>query len=118
MKSTLIVALVATGLVNGSAALANDTVWSVPKHVLGFVAGSLVGTPICVVRKFKDEEVNGIEGTVGKDANVVVKAGAALFWMPMSMFATALEAPVFAIKNSWMAEEPFSKEQFSLGEDL
>jgi hypothetical protein len=44
----------------------------------------------------------------------LLPAGA--FWLPFALATSIMEAPVYAVRNSWMAEKPFSKEQFSLGE--
>ena len=88
--------------------------------VPGFVAGFFVGMPIYFVRKLPHdiaEQTHGIVGTVVKDENNKVLAVPALaFALPMAAIVVALETPVCSLHNAWMAEKPFSKEQFSLGD--
>jgi hypothetical protein len=90
-----------------------------PVCVAGFACGAIVGIPICFVRKLPDEFHNLAHGFVGSITDnekkyFLIPAGIA--WLPFSASAALIEAPAYAWKNAYMAEKPFSKEQFSLGQ--
>lgn len=93
---------------------------SLPVSLAGVCAGVAVGTPICYVRKLHQEvreSSHGLAGSIVNDENhkfLLIPAG--LVWLPVSLVITTLEAPGYALKDAWMADKPFSKEQFSLGE--
>jgi hypothetical protein len=89
---------------------------SLPKRALGLVCGTVVGTPVCVVRKSIDEEAYAVNGMVSDTSKKKARMLAGFFWLPFAVFTGAVEAPVFAARNSLKAEEPFSKEQFSLSD--
>jgi hypothetical protein len=118
MKKVLLLVAMLLSICSPVWAEANESGWtSVPKRTLGFFAGAVVGTPVCVVRKFKDEEINGTRGIAGDTSNPLLLIPAGAFWLPLALLYTGMEAPAYAIKNSWMADKPFSKEQFSLGSE-
>lgn len=89
-----------------------------PKAVAGFCAGAIIGTPICFVKKFPKEASDGAHSFVGSIGNndnkklLYIPVYAA--WLPVASFITLCEAPGYAIRDAYMAEKPFSKEQFSL----
>ena len=91
-----------------------------PKAIAGFCAGVVVGTPICFARKLPQEISEGAHGLAGSikpdTKNKFLIHSAGLFWLPAAGIVSALEVPGYAIKDAWMAEEPFSKDQFSLGQ--
>jgi hypothetical protein len=89
-----------------------------PLCIAGFTCGTIVGTPICFVRKLPSEVRNLAHGFVGSITDceskfLLIPAGIA--WLPFAGTAALMEAPVYACKGAYMAEKPFSKEQFSLG---
>jgi hypothetical protein len=89
-----------------------------PLNIIGIACGAIVGTPICFARKLPQEISEGAHGIVGsitdhKSKFLLVPAG--FVWLPCAGFVSLLEAPVYAWKDAYMAEKPFSKEQFSLG---
>ena len=89
----------------------------VAKRVLGIVVGTVVGTPVCVVRKTIDEEKYGINGMIGTSNNKKAQVAAGLFWAPFAVFTGAVESPAYAAINSLNAtDEPFTKSQFSLSD--
>jgi hypothetical protein len=91
-----------------------------PKAIAGFCAGVVVGTPICFARKLSQEMSEGAHGLAGSikydTKNKFLIHAAGLVWLPAAGIVSLLEAPGYAIKDAWMAEEPFSKDQFSLGQ--
>ena len=89
---------------------------SLPKKALGLVVGAIVGTPVCVVRKTIDEEKYGINGMIGTSDKKSAQVAAGIFWAPFALFTGTVESPVYATIHSLNADEPFSKEQFSLGD--
>jgi hypothetical protein len=89
---------------------------SLPKKALGLVFGAVVGTPVCVVRKTIDEEKYGINGMIGTTNKKSAQVAAGIFWAPFALFTGTVESPVYSAIHSLNADEPFSKEQFSLGD--
>ena len=92
----------------------------VPLHLVGFCFGSVIGVPICFARKLPQEIKEGGEGLAGSikenSDNKLLLYPSMAVWLPCALVLTSLEAPFYSIKDAWMAERPFSKEQFSLGE--
>jgi len=105
-------AVLSWGLVTQDASA--GTLASIPAKAAGFVAGAVIGTPICLVRKFKEEEVAGVRGMIGESKNPLLVIPAGVFWLPCSTLYSTMESPVYAVRNSWKSDKPFSKEQFSL----
>jgi len=92
---------------------------SVPKRVLGAFVGTVVGTPICFVRRAAWDEKEGVRGIIGDTNNKVAVVAAGAFWLPFSVVTGFLEAPCYAFKQSMCnTDKPFSCEQFSLGKDV
>jgi hypothetical protein len=93
---------------------------ALPKAIVGFCAGAIVGTPICFVRQFPKEVTQGAHGFVGSivsnENNKLLFLPACVLWLPVAGVVTTLEAPGYAVKDAYTAEKAFSKEQFSLGE--
>ncbi|MBX9724478.1 MAG: hypothetical protein K2X81_23915 [Candidatus Obscuribacterales bacterium] len=87
-----------------------------PLMVLGVPAGFVAGTPICFLRRFAHDEASGTRGIVGESNNKMLLLPAGAVYLPFAIFTSFVEAPVYAFRNSWMADKPFSKDQFSLGE--
>jgi hypothetical protein len=89
---------------------------SLAKRSMGLVVGALVGFPICVFRKPIEEEKFGIRSMTGSSNNKRVTIPAAMLYLPIALVSGVLESPASAVVNSWKhADQPFSKEQFSLG---
>lgn len=90
-----------------------------PKAIAGCCAGFVIGTPICFARKLPQETKDGAHGIVGSivkdNNNKFLLVPATLVYLPAACVALTLEAPTYALKDAYMANKPFSKEQFSLG---
>jgi hypothetical protein len=69
---------------------------------------------VCIVRKSIDEEKCGINGMIGTNDNKAAQVAAGVFWFPFAAFTGAVESPVYAAINSLRADEPFTKQQFSI----
>lgn len=92
---------------------------SAHKRILGAVIGTVIGTPICAVRRIAYNETYGVHGMVGNTDNRVAIVSAGAFWLPFSVVIGAVEAPCYSFKHSVCnTAKPFSKEQFSLGADV
>ncbi len=92
---------------------------SAPKRVLGTVIGTFVGTPICAVRRIAYNEKYGLHGMIGDTDNKLAIVSAGTFWLPFSVVIGVAEAPCYSFKHSICNnDKPFSKEQFSLGNDV
>lgn len=88
------------------------------KQVLGACAGAAIGLPVCFIRKPIDEEKYGIAQMTSDSHKRRLIIPAALFWAPFAAAAGILEAPFCAGTNSLANfDKPFSKEQFSLGDN-
>ena len=89
-----------------------------PVKVLGFVSGCAVGVPVNLVRDPIIEEkwtVNNWTGDNSGKPRVTVPAG--IFWAPFALIDGVILAPFSAVKYSAKSfNDPFSKDQFSLGE--
>ena len=96
------------------------TLFSMPKTIAGVCSGIVVGTPVCFIKKLPQETLEGGRGFVGSiipnENNKLLLIPACAAWLPVAAVITAIESPGYALRNSWMAEKPFSKEQFSLTE--
>jgi hypothetical protein len=92
---------------------------SIPKRVLGAIVGTVVGTPVCIARRILWDEKDGIRGIVGDTSNKVAIVSAGAFWLPFSITTGCVEAPCYSFKHSMCnTDKPFSKEQFSLGNEV
>jgi hypothetical protein len=94
--------------------------WSkAPVRIASVCAALVVGTPVCFVRKLPQEAKQGAEGLAGsifgETHNRFLLIPAGLLWFPAASAISAMEAPGYALRDAWMADQPFSKEQFSLG---
>lgn len=96
----------------------NSGLKAFPVKVLGFVSGCAVGVPVNLVRDPIIEEkwtVNNWTGDNSGKPRVTVPAG--IFWAPFALIDGVILAPFSAVKYSAKSfNEPFSKDQFSLGE--
>jgi len=94
---------------------------SVPKAIAGFCAGFVVGVPVCFAKKLPQEAIEGARGVLGsisdkaEDNKFLLGTTFAICLVPAGL-VTCLDAPMYSLRNAWMADKPFSKEQFSLTE--
>ena len=87
------------------------------RECVGVVLGTLVGIPVCAVRKPIAEEKYGIAQMSGEHNQLRVKIPAAIFYLPIAVATGVFEAPYWAVGNSVIySDQPFSKDQFSLGD--
>ena len=90
---------------------------SFPKKVLGVVVGTVVGIPVCLVRRPYINEKYGVSQLTGDSDQPRVMVPAALWYVGFATAAGVFEAPWVAFTNSFAnADKPFSKAQFSLTE--
>ena len=132
MKRDLMVALASTcaiisappSLADSSTASNNSSLKKSPLLVrmAAVVVGATVGTPVCLVRKFSANVNEGAhqfsESIVGEEKAKVLLVPSAVIWSPFAAMLAMVEAPWQATANACQAKEPFSKEQFSLGENV
>jgi hypothetical protein len=90
---------------------------AVPANAAGFLFGTVVGTSVCMVRKFPQElreQAHTIAGSFSDKESKLLLVPATIVGIIPAGFLSFLEAPVYSFRDAWMAEKPFSKEQFSL----
>jgi hypothetical protein len=106
----------ATGSGNSPATTTANTKVSMPTRLAGCIAGTMVGIPVCVVRRSKFEDWYAAHNMVGDDGNKALRVTLKALWCPVAVITGVCEAPadgtMNAIRNS---SKPFSKDQFSLG---
>lgn len=94
---------------------------ALPVRMASFTTGVLFGTPVSVVRALGRQTKAGSKDLIGESHNPVLLATTYLFSFPFAFAGCPFEGAYMSIINSWngSAEEPFSKETFSMqpGED-
>ncbi len=89
---------------------------ALPMRVCSIVAGTVVGTPVCMVRCSIWEEKYATRGMVGDTDDKFLQVAAGTAWVPLGLLTGIPEAPFSALKRSYInSDKPFSKDQFSLG---
>lgn len=93
-------------------------VGAVPGRLASFAVGTMVGIPVSMFRKSKEESINATKDLVGDTDNKFIIAPAGLLGVPAGVLSGTMQGIVFGIKNAWTGsgDEPFSRESFSLGE--
>ncbi len=83
-----------------------------------FAAGVVFGTPIAIVRKTGQEIVQGTKDLVGDTGNWLLLAPAGVIATPFGCVSGGAGGVLSGIKNArtGSADEPFSKDAFSLGD--
>lgn len=96
--------------------ISSDVTW--PERLSSFACCSVLGVPICMVRRFYYETRNGARDLVGEHKNPASMAAASALSLPYAAVGAILEGVPYSILHSWRgsAVEPFGKEAFSLGE--
>jgi hypothetical protein len=96
----------------------NTSSASLAKKTLGFIAGSIGGIPVSMVRNPVYEEKWSVDNWTGDNKDKPrVTVPASIFFAPFAVADGILLSPFSAVKRSWQNKDnPFSKEQFSLGE--
>lgn len=89
---------------------------NIPLMGIGICSGFILGTPVCIARRFVHDDIQDSKGLVGDTENPLKLIPGILVSLPFAAFTSFCEGPVYAFRNSYMAEKPFSKEQFSLGD--
>jgi|SRR5271156_1807860 len=89
---------------------------ALPLRVCSIVTGTIVGTPVCMLRCSVWEEKYATKGMVGDTDDKFLQTAAGTFWLPLGAMTGVCEAPFSALKRSYAnSDKPFSKDQFSLG---
>jgi hypothetical protein len=91
------------------------------RAVAGFCAGFVVGTPVCFVKRLVSETDYGAHEMVGgftddKSDSKLILVPVTIMWLPAATLTAFMEAPCDSFKHAIEADEPFSKEQFSLND--
>ncbi|MCA9803907.1 MAG: hypothetical protein KC777_18180 [Cyanobacteria bacterium HKST-UBA02] len=88
-----------------------------PVALLSFTAGTVIGTPIAVLRKTASNTKETAEQVSG-DGGAVKTAAGYLVGLPVGIFKGTIEGLWLGPKNAAMnaSESPFSKDGFSLGD--
>jgi hypothetical protein len=119
MRRVLTATMLALGLAAStmSAAQAKDGSNMGAERMASFVVGTVVGTPINMIRGMKKDYVSFYQAMVGKSENTGLKVFAATLCFPCGVVNGMMSGIGYAPLNAWKysAEAPFSKETFSLG---
>lgn len=91
---------------------------AVPARFASFVVGSVVGTPVAMVRKSKQEIVTATRDLVGDTNNKFLLGAGGFLGVPAGLISGFFEGPVYGVMDAWKgsADEPFSAETFSMGD--
>jgi hypothetical protein len=84
------------------------------KKLFSIIAATVIGTPVCMVRRTKYEESYGVKGMIGDSDRKASKLLAGVFWLPNAIVCGVAEAPFDAFANALMYPA-FSKDQLSEG---
>jgi hypothetical protein len=89
-----------------------------PARFASFVVGSVVGTPVAMVRKTKQEIITATKDLVGDTNNKFLLGAGGILGVPAGIVSGFFEGPVYGVVDAWKgsADEPFSAESFSLGD--
>ncbi|MBZ0187585.1 MAG: hypothetical protein K8F91_15160 [Candidatus Obscuribacterales bacterium] len=89
----------------------------VPIALLSFTAGTVIGTPIAVLRKTASNTKETADD-VGGDGGPAKSAFGYMVGLPVGIFKGTLEGLYLGPKNAAMnaSESPFNKDSFSLGD--
>jgi hypothetical protein len=119
MRRVLTATMLALGLAVStvSAAQAKDGANMGAERMASFVVGTIVGTPISIVKSQKKDTVDFYKAMVGKSTNTGLKVFAATLCFPCGFVNGIMTGIGYAPLNAWKysAEAPFSPETFSLG---
>ncbi len=119
LTCALAVSLAAQIPASADAGDAMETAVKVPVAVTAFTAGTIIGTPIAVLRKFFGNTVETTNQVAGEDSNPVFKMGGALVGLPVGLFTGTLEGLYLGPKNAVVGsggDQPFGADTFSLGD--
>lgn len=91
---------------------------NIAARTASFAAGVVFGTPIAIVRKTGQEIVQGTKDLVGDTGNWFILAPAGIIATPFGCLSGGAGGVLSGVKNAWTgsADEPFSKDAFSLGD--
>ncbi|MBI1271087.1 hypothetical protein GC174_11710 [bacterium] len=98
---------------------AMETAVKVPVALTAFTLGTIIGTPVAVLRKSFTNSMETTNQVAGEDSNPVFKMGGALIGVPIGIFTGSLEGLYLGPKNAVVGsggDQPFSADTFSLGE--
>lgn len=93
-------------------------IFSLPAHVASFAVGTLVGIPVSMFRKSKQETINATKDLVGDNDNKFLIGAASVLGVPAGILSGTMQGVGYGMYNAWAgtADEPFSEEAFSLGD--
>lgn len=119
LVSALAIMATVHGPARADAGEAMEMVVKVPVALTAFTLGTIIGTPIAVLRKTFSNTVETTNQVAGEDGNPIAKAGGALIGLPVGIFTGSLEGLYLGPKNAVVGsggDQPFSSETFSLGD--
>ncbi len=110
--------LIFNALMGKSAFAASDVVKTVSKtssSATSMVAGTVIGTPIAIVRTTGSQYIGCVK-EFKKDSNTY-KFWGALYSAPVAAIAGPIKGTICGVKNAvhYSVDKPFGKEAFSLG---
>jgi hypothetical protein len=95
-----------------------DGIGAIPAHIASFAVGTMVGIPVSIFRKSKNETVSATKDLVGDTDNKFLLGAAGILGVPAGVLSGTMQGFFYGPMNAWKgtADEPFSEESFSLGD--
>jgi hypothetical protein len=89
-------------------------------RAVAFTTAWVIGTPIAMCRASVSETVKGTNEWTGESDNPLLWVPLGLFCLPWGVLDGVAQGPIISGMNAWKYSDdsPFSKESFSLGDDL
>lgn len=93
-----------------------EGIGKLPRRFSVFTLDMLLGTPVFIARKTKDEISSGITDLVGENRNPLLLLPAATLSVPYGIVGGTISGPMYAAHNGWKHadDDSLSKEGFGL----
>lgn len=82
----------------------------------GFLVGTIIGTPVAMVRSSLTDLKRGSEELSGHNGGAV-GGGIGVLLFPWTAIGGLVQGPFYSMENAWRFE-PFTKDSFSMGEEF
>ena len=83
----------------------------------GFLVGTILGTPVAMVRSAGVDWKRGTSELSGNSKNPVIRGAVGTVLLPYSAFSGLIQGPFYGFENAFK-KQPFTKDAFCLGEDF
>jgi hypothetical protein len=100
-----------------SSSSSDSTAGKAARNIGAFFVGIVVGAPIAMARMSYKESIVATRDLVGDTDNWALLAAGSVLGIPAGVLSGTTEGFLMSVKNSWV-EPAFSKESFSLGDEI